>query len=463
MGINSNRFLLEKLAGLLVLGFFLFRIANPADIPFILDEPHLQLILDEHFSKLTLPIHGLDGSQGQAYGPVPLWIYAVIRIFTNQVITIGILHNLIFTFSLLIGFYFSRRHFGRGADIWFVLLGLMSPLLTFYSRLPWDNTFQFSLSLVLIWFTFSKHPKKHFYSGIASGMLFSTHLMSIPIIAVSALYKERTLKNLTKRAGGFLIPTIVYLPGLVRGIVHGNPRQPIPWWDALRQLPRDFLGGFQSLSMTRMKYFAPETLGDFFRSAPFDIFWIVLPLIIYFGYFKTKHDKSILNYFSICLIAHALFFFILKIDASHPHYFMPVFSIALLFTSELLARTFKNASLAFRPILVSLMILMLGQLTWTQWTMRHTVLENGGMRDLHIGPSVASVQALLQSMCLGSNDNELKISMAKMNTVFPISLEYQFKHQPACFGKTLKFDPSGPLLEFDSSTPQSARLSLRKS
>ena len=463
MGTHSKRFFLEKLAGLLVLAFFIFRIANPADISFILDEPHLQLILDEHFSKHTLPIHGLDGSQGQAYGPVPLWIYAVIRVFTNQVITIGILHNLIFTFSLLIGFYFCRRHLSRGSDIWFLLLGLASPLLTFYSRLPWDNTFQFPLSLALVWLTFSRHEKKHFYSGIISGMLFSTHLMSIPLIAVSALYKERKIKNLLSRAGGFLIPTIVYLPGLVRGVLHGNPRQPIPWWDALRNLPIDVLGGFQTLTMSRMKYFAPETLGDFFRSIPLEMIWIILPLALFFGFKSGKEKRSFSLYFVLCLIAHSLFFFILKIDASHPHYFMPIFSITLLFFSESLTVTLSSASRILKPVIASLVVLMIVQLTLTQYTFRSAILKNGGMRDLHVGPSVASVQELLQSMCVGNNDNELKISMRQMNTVFPISLEYQFKHQPACVGKTLKFDPSGPTLEFDPSSPQSARLILRKS
>ncbi|MCM0605178.1 MAG: hypothetical protein KA715_03740 [Xanthomonadaceae bacterium] len=107
MGTDSKRIILERIAGISILMLFVFRFVFPGDISFFLDEPQLQLILDQSLANNTIP----------TYGPIPLWIYYVFRQFTAQVIDLGLLHNLIFTSPLLVGFYFCKRHLKRGADL----------------------------------------------------------------------------------------------------------------------------------------------------------------------------------------------------------------------------------------------------------------------------------------------------------------------------------------------------------
>ncbi|MCM0605177.1 MAG: hypothetical protein KA715_03735 [Xanthomonadaceae bacterium] len=296
-----------------------------------------------------------------------------------------------------------------------------------------DNTFQFFFSALLIWFTFSEKKQRHFLSGIASGLLFSTHLMSVSLIIVSALIREVSIKNLLKRAIGFLIPTALYLPTLYNGMMNGGSRNPIPWLDALRNFPRDILFSLQSLSVMCMKYFTGGSLSHFFSTIPFDIYWLILPLTLFMA-FRYLNDSKI-KFFVLCILAHSIYFFILKVDASHTHYFMPLFIPLLFLFSNLLVLAFRHPSPIFKTVLSLSLGVMMTHLLAYQLTYRSYTLENGGMTDLHVGPSVSSFKIFIQNLCMDSTDPEIKLDLTLLPTVFPQSVEYQFKHQAACLDK----------------------------
>ncbi len=119
-------------------------VAWPGDAPFINDEALLITSALDANAQGRPARHGLVGTVGIHYGPVPTWIYQVFLVFTRDLILISMIKNIL-VWSLILGFMVhlsSLLAYSRYA----MLVVLLSPFLYIYNRMLWDNCFLIPLA-----------------------------------------------------------------------------------------------------------------------------------------------------------------------------------------------------------------------------------------------------------------------------------------------------------------------------
>lgn len=110
----------------------------PGDTPWVNDEPVLVgLALDANESG-HLATHGLSGSRGWRYGPLPVWLLQASLLVSHNPIVLALLRSALFSLVLCVALQsIARRcHWPTWAAVPLVL----SPYLWFYARGLWDNT-----------------------------------------------------------------------------------------------------------------------------------------------------------------------------------------------------------------------------------------------------------------------------------------------------------------------------------
>jgi hypothetical protein len=125
-----------------------FAFLYPGDAPWINDEPSLVLDALEASAGHRLAEHGLIGSKGLPYGPLPVWVYQAMLGISHDPVVLVVLHVAI----LLIPIAIALVWLSRTLDLypWFAIPILLSPYLWFYSRLLWDNNLSLSLSALTV-------------------------------------------------------------------------------------------------------------------------------------------------------------------------------------------------------------------------------------------------------------------------------------------------------------------------
>jgi hypothetical protein len=163
----------------------------PADVPWINDEPALLGLALRATQAGELPSHGLLGSVGVPYGPVPLWLYMAGLGLTHDLVALVVLRVVLFALMTAGAIWWVARTCRR-LDPLVGVLALLSPYFWFYSRLLWDNSFliPFSALALAAYVSFSQVPaswKLWLVGGLAALML-QTHLMCAPLLAAFALH-----------------------------------------------------------------------------------------------------------------------------------------------------------------------------------------------------------------------------------------------------------------------------------
>jgi len=163
----------------------------PADVPWINDEPALLGLALRANQAGELPVHGLLGSVGVPYGPVPLWLYMAGLGLTHDLVALVVLHALLFVVLTGVAIVWLARTC-RALDPLVGVLALLSPYFWFYSRLLWDNSFLIPLSALTVaaWVSFAQSPAawKLWLVGALAALMLQTHLMCAPLLAAIALH-----------------------------------------------------------------------------------------------------------------------------------------------------------------------------------------------------------------------------------------------------------------------------------
>jgi hypothetical protein len=158
----------------------------PADVPWVNDEP---LLLGQAWNvvhKLEMPTHGLTGTLGLEYGPVPVLLYSTALVFTHNLVLLVFLRALFFSLSIGVAVWWLARLCPMlsppiGA------LAMLSPYYWFYSRLLWDNSFliPFSALTLVTYISFCRTQAvwKLWLVALGMALMFQTHLMSLALIA----------------------------------------------------------------------------------------------------------------------------------------------------------------------------------------------------------------------------------------------------------------------------------------
>ncbi len=157
----------------------------PGDIPFCFDEPQLlERALDQNAAG-AWTVHGLTGSRGVDYGPLPIYFYRLLLLFTHDLVVVAFVKAAIVSFATLGALAILFRQCP-----WIprplLALPFLSPYLWLSARDMWDNsllvpfTAWFFVSVVVL----AQAPKfkwwaVFFFSGTAA---FLTHLLAVPLL-----------------------------------------------------------------------------------------------------------------------------------------------------------------------------------------------------------------------------------------------------------------------------------------
>lgn len=154
-------------------------------MPFLLDEPELISRAQSQNASGEITTHGLRGTRGMEYGPVPLLFYrALIVVTQNPLVWVWIKTFLITSVTLLSVFWLFSLFpaFPRSAT----LIPFLSPYLWFYARDLWDNSLNIAATALLFvaYLAFTREKKVWMLAlAFVCGLLaFLIHLMALPIL-----------------------------------------------------------------------------------------------------------------------------------------------------------------------------------------------------------------------------------------------------------------------------------------
>jgi|GEM_PF-5651549 len=184
---ESRAYRFERVLISLALLLLAARFLWPGDTVYILDEAFIQLRIDEHFAAGTIPLSNSRGSSIPVpYGPGAQWLFMFLRLFSWHPIFFAIVHLLAQLLGALLFFRTLRRAYGPEAAAWCALLVASSPLLFFFSRHIWDNTFFIPLAALSLWLLQRLRENGpelliHVLLGLVTGYCVNIHLMYGPI------------------------------------------------------------------------------------------------------------------------------------------------------------------------------------------------------------------------------------------------------------------------------------------
>jgi hypothetical protein len=131
------------------LAIALAMLIRPGDVPWIQDEPKLIAIAwdsnhtPSQFLGFDLPFtvtsHGVFGTRGITYGPLPAWFYQICLSYTRDPLLLVRIRTIFGAGVTLWGLFWLAR--AIGCNSWLAVLTLLSPWIWLYSRQLWDNTF----------------------------------------------------------------------------------------------------------------------------------------------------------------------------------------------------------------------------------------------------------------------------------------------------------------------------------
>ena len=247
-------------AGLVGL-YFLF----PGDVAWINDEPTLLVGIAWRANQDgRLATHGLLGSFGVQYGPVPAWYYQLAWLVGRSLTGIVALKTA--TMVALLGLALWRLAALLGWRCWPLLFVLASPYVYHYSRCLWDNCFLLPLTA---WLAYGylrllrDGRRREFVALVALAVvLLHVHLMTVlvlgPLAVCLLLFRRawlaqhwRTVTASVTLGAAAMLP---YALSQWRHVEHAARFQTADW----SALARGIAWGGRYFSFWGMDYFLPE-------------------------------------------------------------------------------------------------------------------------------------------------------------------------------------------------------------
>ncbi|MGZ3446095.1 MAG: hypothetical protein ACXWLG_11770 [Myxococcaceae bacterium] len=196
---------------------------HPGDIQWVGDEPMLIAGALRADRGHVLAIHGLTGTAGAVYGPLPTWLYQLYLAFSSDLVTLVALRAVLTTLVVALSLLWLARTLGLWP--WFIPALLCSPYLWFYGRAIWDNSFNIPLCAL----------------SFASAVSFLARGRPWTLVLSLACCVGMALTHLMALA--FVVPVAGFL--LVRAI----PRLRSCWWQLLL-----FAAGATALSFPYLSF-----------------------------------------------------------------------------------------------------------------------------------------------------------------------------------------------------------------
>jgi len=474
-----------------VLLLLVIRLLFPDYATFINDEPQLQEILDVHLAEGKLPLIGLTGSKQIPYGPVPLWIYGILRLFGDSHTTLFYGVGFI-QLATLFGLFFLLRRWSDQATATICMFpAATAPHLIYYSRLAWDNTFLLPgalaiLALVVAICTRTEDSKKYFLwggLGVVAGICTMIHLMVLPLLAsafaVATAYEfprsgkqwQKLVKPLALSISAALLIMIPYLIGLAHawtGMPGSSQR-----WEGLPHIPEmvsrvtgflsyyDFLNYFFAGSRAEVRDYL-GWLDIFYRV---DLSWVLrlpltlalfLPVIWAWRKFREKPDKKAITEENTPFLAPALMLGSLTVGIllflysyqnlyRHPHYYHYVWWWPYVAAAAILLLTRERWPKLYKGMLG--LLLSIGTINLCLvLTSAAYVSEHQGIRGLGFGSVVKSQRQAIHDFCSMARVSGPNTTLGTGQVVvLNISLSYFAKREHTCHGMRINYAHKGQL------------------
>jgi hypothetical protein len=471
------------------------RLAYPSWIPFIADEPLFQMILDDHIRAGTFPLVSMRGSSiPLAYGAGAMWIYGLLRIFFSSIEALAFFHGLVYSLGLLSIAFVLKGRVANGLVLLITWLALSSPMLFFFSRLLWDNTFFVPLSGLLL--IFLDHIDRRnpgsvgawIGLGVVAGYMLNIHLMVAPILLAAGLTSLILLKRsgLPRRrmcalAGLALLVFVVmvapYLWEAVRlyfseGVAEKSGKRTFwgdgrnLWWLVQRSFV--YLSFWKANDLygpvfSDFRHFSGPVLGALFSKDVLGWF----PKILALGYVLSLPVKiwrgaklDSVQWMLLLSFVAAVFCFNLLNIPTEAHYFHGMWWLGFLALALGLEGLKGKARQAFTALVFVCALLN------TAYVLESArfVYVNEGMRNMTYATTMREIRATLGDLCSRESGTEARIYLdGVMLLKHPV--RYFNRHLPVCEGKELSLVASQAeanwVLRYRNPAP-SAALALEK-
>jgi len=179
---------------LLLIIIVLLTIIRPGDTSWVNDEPlMMEMALRynhtaSHLYGFSLPFtpcpFGLQGTHGERYGPLPIWIdQAFLGCTSNLILMVAVRAAI---FSGLTALAVSGLAATLGLSQWFAVITMLSPWVWLFSRALWDSTWCIPVSAVLLAtyarFLVNRKSWALIVAVICSILLPLIHLMGVAMV-----------------------------------------------------------------------------------------------------------------------------------------------------------------------------------------------------------------------------------------------------------------------------------------
>ena len=404
--ISSIIFWIRKQSGflfvLLIIGFIV-TLLFPGDAVWINDEP---LLIGKAYASNAAGqwcSSGLKGTVGMTYGPVAIWLYQLIMLFTQKTVLMVFFKTLI-TLTVLL---YACIKISRYTKINFAYAGILlmvSPYLYFYNRILWDNVLLIPLIALSFAYFLEFFERKNWiawFAGVFIAFLcLYLHPMSLPwligVIAVSLICNWKFFLQKYNRSllftCSFALPGIPYLYKIATQFSFSSSSN-----ININQVFISVITVGKNLTFYGyFDYFLPEYLKTYPKLALFIrvfsvtqliLIWIMF-IVAIFLFIREYNNKKSLNTCNVALLycfavlfLHSLMTLVLR-RSPHPHYNNAITFICLFITWRSIDYLVKRRLLKY--IIYSFFLFSLGMMI-ILISLIHT---NEGTRGIHYGATI---------------------------------------------------------------------------
>lgn len=425
----------------LAIAMLAYRFLNLDLAVFINDEPRLLLEARKQLETGVWATHGLQGTQGVAYGPFATWFYAGVQaLFGGAPVTSIFALCLIVTLAHVALAAGLARAFDGGLRGFATIAAFLasSPYLFFWSRMCWDNPLVNAfVALAIAVLVFLRGWRAAVLLGLLLGAALSTHLMVVPFaglsIGVLAL-REGWRRGPLLAGAALLVALAINLPYLIA--FQGAPSSAHA--GGLSNLPVQLAEPVRVASLRGIDYFLDDAWSDLLASAGAARALVATSTVASFilaiagAAALAAHVRASW----IARLALALWIGTAVLHAAraldlHPHYQQAAYWVVPAGLAAALGwarRRGRGARLAAHAIVWAVALAQLAFIvSWMGY-----VRDRDGTQGLHYATPVASQERAVRELCAGDAN---PLVFANRTRLFPHALGYLTLVEPACRGR----------------------------
>lgn len=447
----------------------------PGDTVYILDEAFIQLRIDEHLAAGTIPLSNSRGSSIPVpYGPGAQWLFMFLRVFSWHPVFFALVHLFAQLAGALLFFRTLRRAYGPEASAWCALLVASSPLLFFFSRHIWDNTFFIPLAALSLWLLQRLKENGpalliHVLLGIVTGYCVNIHLMYGPValaLGFTLLLMNQSRYGLRSRQFWLLSAVfgfsalLVLTPYLIELARIAREEKPMDharvlqrwgdgrnlWWLFMRTtLFSSLYGANVSFDQVKAQFFefSGPLFSYFFRVDLFGWFAKLAAwgssLIVLARLARGRIEADPLRLFAALSFLCVLVVYQYLNIPTAPHYFNPIWWFVFIGIAGAIV---KLQGWGKRAFLVSLACTAAVNIAYISLATAY-IHVNRGARNMETSVVVSEQLRMFRELCAwGREHGQKEVKIFKEAIMGEPAFEFLPAHMPECAGIKLVLVPS---------------------